>query len=69
MPIYEFECKKCNKRFEKLMLISDEKNVECPECHSKNVDKLISAGCFRPQGIPTGAGGFQPPSSDCGGGG
>ncbi len=65
MPIFEFECKKCNHQFEQLFLSSDRDLPECPKCRAKNARKLISAGSVRPNGIPTGAGGFKPPA--CGG--
>ncbi len=42
MPIYEFECNDCKITFETFLLKSDEK-VNCPNCKSENVVKLISA--------------------------
>ncbi len=62
MPIYEFECGKCNHRFETLVLSSGDTPSACPECKSKKIGKLISAGSFRPNGIPTGSGGFDAPA-------
>ena len=62
MPIHEFECKKCNHRFERLILSGDDPSPECPKCKNKKADRLISAGSFRAHGIPTGAGGFTPPA-------
>lgn len=67
MPIYEYKCRKCEFKFEKLMFPNDPE-PECPECHCEDVEKLMSAGCFRPHGIPAGSGGFAPPPSSCGGG-
>ncbi|RPJ80030.1 MAG: zinc ribbon domain-containing protein [Deltaproteobacteria bacterium] len=61
MPIFEFVCKKCNHRFEELFLGSENRKSVCPNCHSRSVEKLMSAGAIRPNGIPTGAGGFSPP--------
>jgi putative FmdB family regulatory protein len=70
MPIYEFSCKKCNHQFEELFLsATDDLVPECPKCKSKKTDKLISAGSFRPAGIPTGSGGFKPPACAPSGGG
>lgn len=40
MPIFEFQCNKCGKKFEKLCR-GDEK-VNCPKCKGKNVKKLFS---------------------------
>ncbi len=41
MPIFEFCCQDCCKEFEKLVFGNDE--VECPYCHGKKVEKLMSA--------------------------
>ncbi len=32
MPIYEYECTKCNHRFEKKQSFHDEPMAECPKC-------------------------------------
>jgi len=69
MPIYEYECKTCNCTFEHLMLSASEPDPQCPSCCKQNVEKLISAGAIRPQGIPTGSGGFNAPSCKPAGGG
>jgi putative FmdB family regulatory protein len=43
MPIYEFKCKKCKKIFETLIFSpAEEKKLSCPECGSKNNEKLMS---------------------------
>ncbi len=42
MPIFEFSCKDCDKTFETLVLNSSER-IQCPECKSNELDKLISA--------------------------
>ena len=43
MPIYEFECKKCNQTFEKLLKRMDEKAKEpCPACGSKQTTRKLS---------------------------
>ncbi len=62
MPIYEFACKKCGQEFEALFLSQDDPDPTCPKCQSKKVEKLISAGSVRPNGIPTGSGGFKAPA-------
>lgn len=41
MPIFEFRCQACGAEFEKLVFGNDE--VECPDCHQKQVEKLMSA--------------------------
>ena len=43
MPIYEFRCRKCRKRFSVLTLRVSEKVVpECSHCGSKTADRLLS---------------------------
>ncbi|MGD9732236.1 MAG: zinc ribbon domain-containing protein [Desulfamplus sp.] len=44
MPIYEYKCKKCNNRFEKLVIGSD--IPSCPSCQSNDLEKLMSACGF-----------------------
>jgi len=43
MPLYEFICKGCGKRFEALVRLGQEKSVGCESCGSKNLQKLFSA--------------------------
>lgn len=42
MPIYEYACKHCHGTFETLVL-SSAQEVRCPQCQSKQLEKLISA--------------------------
>jgi len=42
MPLYEYECKKCGHRFEKIQLDSDKMVKKCPECGGQ-VEQMISA--------------------------
>ncbi len=48
MPIYEFQCNKCGKRFEKILSLSkSSKNIEC-NCPKKAPSKkVVSAPSFR----------------------
>lgn len=62
MPIYEFVCGQCDHQFEVLFLSADEEMPECPKCGHRGVEKIMSAGSFRANGIPTGSGGFKAPS-------
>lgn len=41
MPIYEFKCKSCDTRFEKLCSLG-ETGVTCPQCGSSELKKLMS---------------------------
>jgi putative FmdB family regulatory protein len=62
MPIFEYLCESCGNQFEQLCLKSDDEVNQCPKCGAEKVKKLMSAASFRPQGIPTGSGGFKPPA-------
>ena len=42
MPLYEYECKKCGHRFERIQLFSAAMVKKCPECGGK-VEQMISA--------------------------
>jgi putative FmdB family regulatory protein len=42
MPLYEYQCKKCKHRFERLQQFSDKPIKKCPECGGP-LEKLISA--------------------------
>jgi putative FmdB family regulatory protein len=44
MPIYEYACQDCGKAFEELIVRkSDEAEVVCPACKSKEVGRQMSA--------------------------
>ena len=49
MPLYEYECKKCGHRFEKLRKFSDKPIKKCPECGGA-VEQLISVSAVRFKG-------------------
>jgi putative FmdB family regulatory protein len=40
MPIYEYECSKCNTSFSKLQKVSDK--VICPTCGNKQPERVVS---------------------------
>ena len=43
MPLYEYCCQKCGKRFEMLRRMADaDRDLECPECRSTEVERLLS---------------------------
>ena len=42
MPLYEYQCKKCGHRFEKIQKFSDKMIKKCPECGGP-VEQLVSA--------------------------
>jgi putative FmdB family regulatory protein len=42
MPIHEYACKACGHHFELLLLPSTKAAPECPECHSQELERLLS---------------------------
>ena len=42
MPLYEYECKKCHHRFEKIQKFSDPHVKKCPDCGGP-IEQVISA--------------------------
>ena len=50
MPIYEYQCKACNKELEALQKISDAPLQDCPECGEASLKKKVSAAAFRLKG-------------------
>jgi len=80
MPIYEYECRKCGHRFERIQKISDRRVRTCPQCRGR-VDRLAAAPAIRfkgsgfyvndyPHGSGAGSGsGDRKPGGDSSGGG
>ncbi len=68
MPIYEYDCKKCNETFSVFQSINaDENDTRCPKCNAKDVKKKISA--FSCCSIGAGGGSSSPFGSSGGFGG
>ena len=43
MPLFEFRCEECNRRFTLLVgMVAEQKRQECPRCGSARLRKLIS---------------------------
>lgn len=42
MPLYEYQCKKCHHRFERIVKFSDKPMKKCPDCGGP-VEQMISA--------------------------
>jgi putative FmdB family regulatory protein len=60
MPLYEFLCRACGRRFEALVRLGKEDGVRCEACESPEVRKLVSAF-----GIGGGAGRLKESSGSC----
>jgi putative FmdB family regulatory protein len=50
MPIYEYECDKCQEAFEIAQKMSDSPLTACPKCGSTDFRKLISRTSFQLKG-------------------
>jgi putative FmdB family regulatory protein len=46
MPIYEYVCKECGHRFEKMQPITSEPLKECPNCGKSTIQRV-----FQPVGV------------------
>jgi putative FmdB family regulatory protein len=49
MPLYEYECESCGRRFERIQKFSDPPVTECPHC-SGAVRKLLSSPAIQFKG-------------------
>ncbi len=57
MPIYEYACRSCGKVFEAFLLRrTDEAEVACPQCSTREVERVIS----RPAAVSVGSGSSAP---------
>ncbi|MCX8160436.1 MAG: zinc ribbon domain-containing protein [Candidatus Saccharicenans sp.] len=62
MPIYEYICENCQKRFEVLVKLNSLVKITCPDCQSERVKRIISAF-----GIGGGASRLKGGSGSCSG--
>lgn len=62
MPVYEYECQKCDKVFEVQQKIADEPLSECPQCQAP-VKKLMSMSSFQLKGGGWYADGYASPGN------
>jgi putative FmdB family regulatory protein len=47
MPIYEYQCQCCEKKFQSLIMKKEEeKELSCPECGSRDLKRLISRAVY-----------------------
>jgi len=50
MPLYEFECEDCKKRFERIQKFTDPTPDVCPNCGQGPVRKLLSSPAIQFKG-------------------
>lgn len=74
MPIYEYRCKKCHHRFERIQKFSDPQVKKCPDCGGP-VEQLLSAPAVQFKGsgwyvtdyAKKASSGTAPPNGESGG--
>ena len=50
MPLYEYRCKSCKHRFEKIQKFSDDPIRVCPKCAEEAVEQMVSAPAIQFKG-------------------
>ena len=69
MPLYEFECDACGRRFEELFRSATERRrPSCPKCKSGNVHKRFSTFAMGGAGTGGNGGGGGGGCASCAGG-
>ena len=63
MPIFEYKCNECGKKFESLSLDKNSPQVSCPHCKSQKVEKQFSS--FASGSSKVASKGFTCPSGGC----
>lgn len=67
MPVYEYTCQSCNKKFDQLVRsMSDDRKPACPECGSKKTAKALSVFAVGAEGATRSAA-EAPMCGRCGG--
>ncbi len=67
MPIHEFYCSECDKRFEELIRdASGKADVACPSCKNRNVSRQVSVFSPKSGGRPREAPAFGGSCGRCG---
>ncbi len=69
MPVYEYYCKKCDKKFEALRPMSKaDAPIECEYCHSKHTSRQVSTFAAHSGGKAISGAGGGGGCAGCGGG-
>jgi putative FmdB family regulatory protein len=50
MPIYEYQCRKCENEFE-LLILKSSPTPQCPACESEDLQQLLSGFAVSSEGI------------------
>jgi len=69
MPIYEYQCRDCGKRFDALRTMSNaDAPIACERCEGKNTTRKVSAAFAHSGGRVVAGGGNGGGCGGCGGG-
>ncbi len=66
MPIFEYKCEDCGKKFEAIVIGS--RKPECPSCHSKKLEQQLSTFAVKATASSSNAMPCGVPAGACGGG-
>ncbi|MDW7649896.1 MAG: zinc ribbon domain-containing protein [Bacillota bacterium] len=50
MPTYEFNCTKCDNRFEVRVPMAGKEQVRCPQCESQELREIFAANISKSRG-------------------
>ena len=67
MPLYEYQCSKCDHVWELIQRMSDAPPKTCPKCRSRKVGKMMSRTSFVLKGSGWYADGYSGKSNKGGG--
>jgi putative FmdB family regulatory protein len=68
MPIYEYTCQSCNKKFDHLArTMSGDHRADCPECGSKKTTRALSVFAVGAEGAGKSPSDDSPMCGRCGG--
>jgi putative FmdB family regulatory protein len=68
MPIYEYQCKSCGERFEKLVrTMTAEPKVDCPKCNSDQTARALSVFAVGAESATKSTAADSPMCGRCGG--
>jgi putative FmdB family regulatory protein len=51
MPIFEYDCKECDRQFE--VLVRAQEVPECPSCHGHQLERRLSTFAAHTAGAPS----------------
>jgi len=66
MPVYTYICKDCGEKFDLLIgVTSEETELKCKKCNSRNIDKILSSFSVGNSGNKSSSSGPSCPTGTC----